>query len=134
MVNHPNRGREAHQRRLAEALEQAVKAGHGNEPDLRTTLQAVDRYRNDMRFHGLVSHACAHAMNALPPDQYEFDRRDMSRALTDVCAFLLEGVLSGDAELNAMREERDHYKDLALESAALRPMPVFIPTTKPAAG
>lgn len=129
MANHPNRGKSAREQRLQEILKNFERAGRGNEPDLRTAVHAIERYQNDARFRALADQACARAMETLPRDRYEFERRDIHRAMQEACVFLLESVLTNDAELNAMRHERDLYKQFAEESVGLRPMApiVFAP-------
>lgn len=89
---------------------------------------AVENYRRDARFAAIAQSCVAAAMHAYG----EFDPRDAYRAAshiaTDACALLLQRIYEDDAELKEQKAMADKFREMALEGAALRPMPMVIQT------
>ena len=84
---------------------------------------AIDRYRNDARFRALAMSTVSRAMHDHGRvDPYKADR-DACDIATTACVVLLETIFQEDAELNAMRRERDEYKKIAERALALSPIP-----------
>lgn len=94
--------------------------------------RATFAYRHQVRFRGMVDHIVNQALNE--HEWYLCDpkrsRRDLAEYAQDVAAQVLKLIYEEDAEIARLTQERDHYKKLAEEALAVRPMPMFIkPTT-----
>ena len=91
---------------------------------------AAEQFRNDPRFRALVDSTVSEAFHQhgrLNPDTVERDAHDIA---TWASALLLARIYEQDAELRAMREERDSYKALAEHGLKLTPPPRWVIDTK----
>lgn len=100
----------------------------------QSTAALIERsrrsYERDMRFNQMAQSCVAQALDVrgrVDPERADGDAYEI--ALLAV-ATLLQRIYEEDAELNALRAERDHYKKLALKTAHLipaRPLVVLKP-------
>ena len=90
-------------------------------------LSAVESYRKDARFHAIALSCVAAALR----DHGRVDPERADRAAHDIAlaavVLLLQRVYTEDAELAAMRIERDYYKKLAMEGLLSRPIGMSFP-------
>lgn len=90
---------------------------------MQTEIAARRRYQSDLRFRGVAQSIVARVMQAHGPVDPERADLEASNIALDVCVMLLETVFREDAELGAMRAERDHFKVLAEQALRRSPMP-----------
>lgn len=89
---------------------------------------AINLRERDMRARVLADSCVAMAMQELSdeaPDEYG-SRQFAHRVAQLAATFLISGIYLGDAEMRALREERDAYKRQALEYARLSPHPLTV--------
>ena len=90
--------------------------------------RAFETYRRDRRVAMLVDSSVATARGKLGryinPENADEEAMNIART---ACAILAERIFTEDAELHALRMERDHYKKIAEEALLLRPpQPIFV--------
>jgi hypothetical protein len=84
---------------------------------------ATDLYRRDARFHALAMSVAADVVNEFGPVDPENADRDVGEIAIRTAARMLAYVYTEDAEIMALKAERDTYKKLAEESLSLSPGP-----------
>lgn len=94
------------------------------------TREAMERaYKlrsTELRARALVDSAVAHALrNIGEPDERDFARYAYEVA-TNAATMLMHHIYENDAELKALRMERDHYKGLAERALLVSAPPVYI--------
>lgn len=88
--------------------------------------RAAEMYELDPRFRALTQSCVAMARGEQGPVDHERPEQDAYEIAVRACMLLLARVYTEDAELVAIRAERDHYRRLAEKSLMLRPMPQII--------
>lgn len=91
---------------------------------------AAARYRTDIRFVHLVQQAAGRVMHDHAETNSTVPEREAYDSVIDACGVILEMVYKDDAELEALRTERDAYKKLCEEMTMRSPFPP-IPLAKP---
>lgn len=89
-----------------------------------STKRAIDSYEKDARFRATARSAVARAMQdhgPIDPERADQGAYDIALQAT---VFLLQHIYENDAELVALRYERDRYKELALSAAQTRLSPL----------
>lgn len=93
---------------------------------MRTATAAIERYSTDRRFRAVAQSIVSRVMIEHGRVDSERADRDASDIAIKVAVPLLETVFEEDAELNAMRHERDTYRKLAEDALRIAPMPSFL--------
>jgi hypothetical protein len=83
--------------------------------------RAIAQYRTDQRFRAITDSVVYRALSDHGPINPERATRAVHDIATTIAALLLQQIYEGDAELGAMRAERDRYRELA--EAALLTVP-----------
>ena len=92
-----------------------------------TLSSAISIYNNDARFHMICLSAVHEAMDRARDWMGEIELRDVHDIALDAAIIALKRAFDENAELSAIRMERDHYKAMALQFAALTPpAPILI--------
>jgi hypothetical protein len=100
-----------------EAAEQAIE---------QTRSRARAAYERYPRFRMLVQSTVAHEINKHGPIDPDRAMRAAHDIATAVGATLLQRIYENDAELAEQKAMADHYRKIAEEALAVRPMPVFL--------
>ena len=89
---------------------------------------AIEQYQKDARFRMLAMSVAAEIMDDLRKtlDHDSLSMADVNEAALRSAMTAIKRVIDGDAELTAMRIERDHYRKIAESALMSRPMPVLI--------
>jgi hypothetical protein len=87
-------------------------------------------WERDARFHALALSAVAKALRKHGPIDPERAEREAHDIAIDAVVNVLASVYTDDAEISALRMERDAYKEQALKFATLGPLPpIIIPSS-----
>jgi hypothetical protein len=91
---------------------------------MNVDVTATELMERDARFRAQVISAVARAMDEARAHVREDDLRwrDVHHIATEAAMIALKDALEGDAELNALRIERDHYQKVALNGLMTRPI------------
>lgn len=81
--------------------------------------KAVDLQRKDLRARAIANSVVARVMQEHGPIDPERADREARDIAMDVAALMIQQLYAGDAELLALRIERDHWKEHALNFANL---------------
>lgn len=90
---------------------------------------AKELYRKDARVRVLIDSSVSMARHIEGPVDPEKAERDAHYLAQRACALLAARIFHEDAELAAMREERDRYRKLAVDTLATTPKPMFMPVS-----
>jgi leucyl aminopeptidase (aminopeptidase T) len=87
-------------------------------------MTATELWEQDARFRARVIAAVASAMDEARQHVREEDLRwkDVHHIATEAAANALKSAFEGDAEISALRIERDHYQKIALHGLETRPV------------
>lgn len=96
----------------------------------RINAKAIELAQRDLRFRRLVDVAVAKAMSDHGRVNPERAERDAHRIATNAAMTVAALILEGDAELVAAREERDHYRNLAINGMNLKPIVMLAPSSE----
>lgn len=83
--------------------------------------RAIAQYRTDQRFRAITDSVVYRALQDHGPINPERATRAVHDIATTIAALLLQQIYEGDAELGAMRAERDRYRELAERALAAAP-------------
>jgi len=92
--------------------------------------RAIDAYRREAHFRGIVQHVVHAEMTKLGAfDHYQMtlDRRALDDLLTDVAAQVLQAVYERDGELAFQKDRADRMEKMALDAFAIKPPMIFVP-------
>ena len=93
----------------------------------RIIQTATDLHRRDLRTRALIDSSVHTAMDDYGPIDPEEAGRDAARIAQSACAILAARIFTEDAELHAIRAERDQYRKLAEEALSVSPRQIVIP-------
>lgn len=97
----------------------------------QTIKTATDLYRRDARFHALAMSVVMDVINEFGPVDPENTRRDVHEIAIRTAARMLARIYTEDAEIRALKEERDAYKKLAERAISLSPQPGLLYVSSP---
>lgn len=91
-------------------------------------MTATELMERDARFRARVMSAVAQAMEEARSqvDEGALRWRDVHHIATEAAVMALKSAFEGNAELIALRIERDHYRTVALGGLQLQPIPVVM--------
>lgn len=94
----------------------------------QTAKTAIELYERDARFRMMASSVVARIMDDRRNlgQHEEISLRDVHDVALQAAATMLATVYESDAEINALRIERDAYKDQALSFLNTTPTPIVI--------
>ena len=90
------------------------------------TRRAIDSYQNEARFRALAQSIVARVTSEHGPVDPERADAEAHEIAVKVAVLMLQQIYDEDAELNALRVERDAYKNAALKYAEMAPLRPFV--------
>jgi hypothetical protein len=88
--------------------------------------RTAELFRRDRRFRLIVDSIVARTMQEHGPVEPEKATAEAHDIAQKVAALLLQQIYDGDAEMVALRAERDHWKERALSFANLAAPPAIV--------